>query len=132
MPWNGSLLAGFTSGKPWLPLGASHARVNVESLRESPRSILNLYRRLIDLRRDKPVLIHGSLDAVTVQGDILRYERRQGDQRLVIALNLSHERAGGSLPSGRLLLSTDLDRTGEDVGASGSLRANEGVIVQAA
>jgi alpha-glucosidase len=131
MPWDGSLLAGFTSGEPWLPLGADHARVNVEGLRESRRSILNLYRRLIDLRRDKPVLTHGSIDAVTVQGNILRYERRQGDQRLVIALNLAHERARVlSLPSGRLLLSTDLDRAGEDVGVSASLRANEGIIIQ--
>jgi alpha-glucosidase len=131
MPWDGSLLAGFTSGEPWLPLGADHARVNVEALRESRRSILNLYRRLIDLRRDKPVLTHGSIDAVTVQGNILRYERRQGDQRLVIALNLAHERARVlSLPSGRLLLSTDLDRAGEDVGGSASLGADEGIIVQ--
>jgi alpha-glucosidase len=104
--------------------------VNVEGLRESRRSILNLYRRLIDLRRDKPVLTHGSIDAVTVQGNILRYERRQGDQRLVIALNLAHERARVSLPSGRLLLSTDLDRAGEDVGASASLSADEGIVIQ--
>jgi len=131
MPWDGSLLAGFTSGEPWLPLGADHARVNVEDLGESSRSILNLYRRLIELRRDKPGLTHGSIDAVTVQGNILRYERRQGDQRLVIALNLAHEGARVSLPSGRLLLSTGLDRTGEDVGASVSLRADEGIIVQA-
>jgi alpha-glucosidase len=131
MPWDGSLLAGFTSGEPWLPLGADHARVNVEALRESRRSILNLYRRLIDLRRDKPVLTHGSIDAVTVQGNILRYERRQGDQRLVIALNLAHARARAlSLPAGRLLLSTDLDRAGEDVGGSASLGADEGIIVQ--
>ena len=131
MPWDNSRQAGFTSGEPWLPLGADHARVNVEGLRESRRSILNLYRRLIDLRRDNPVLTHGSIDAVTVQGNILRYERRQGDQRLVIALNLAHERARVlSLPSGRLLLSTDLDRAGEDVGASASLRADEGIVIQ--
>jgi len=129
MPWDNSLLAGFTSGEPWLPLGADHARVNVEGLGESRRSILNLYRRLIDLRRDKPVLTHGSIDAVTVQGNILRYERRQGDQRLIIALNLAHELARVSLPSGRLLLSTDLDRAGEDVGASASLREDEGIII---
>jgi alpha-glucosidase len=131
MPWDGSLFAGFSSGEPWLPLGADHARVNVEDLGETRRSILNLYRRLIDLRRDTPVLTHGSIDAVTVQGNILSYERRQGDQRLVIALNLAHEPASAlSLPSGRALLSTDLDRAGEHVGPSASLRADEGIIIQ--
>lgn len=130
MLWDRSHLAGFTSGQPWLPLGADHLRVNVEGLRESRRSILNLYRQLIDLRRDKPALTYGSIDAVTVEGDILKYERRQGDQRLVIALNLAHERARILLPSGRLLLSTHLDRAGEDVDASASLRADEGIIIQ--
>lgn len=130
MPWDGSLLGGFTSGEPWLPLGADHAGVNVESLYESRRSILNLYRRLIDLRRDKPALTHGSINAVSVQGDILKYERRQADQRLVIALNLAHEPGSISLPSGRLLLSTALDRAGEDVGATAFLRADEGIVIQ--
>ena len=33
MPWDKSVLAGFTSGKPWLPLGPDHAICNVQSLR---------------------------------------------------------------------------------------------------
>ena len=37
MPWDGSLLAGFTSGEPWLPLGTDHARVECgEFARVSP------------------------------------------------------------------------------------------------
>ncbi len=130
MPWDGSPLGGFTSGKPWLPLGVDHAHVNVEGLYESRRSILNLYRRLIDLRRDKPALTQGTIDSVSVQGDILKYERRQGDQRLIIALNLAHEPGSISLPSGRLLLSTALDRAGEDMGATALLRADEGIVIQ--
>src|SRR6266853_4910625 len=64
MPWDGSLLAGFTSGKPWLPLGPDHASVNVMAMCESRGSILNLYRRLIELRRNNPVLTHGAIEAV--------------------------------------------------------------------
>ena len=50
MPWDGSPLAGFTTGKPWLPLGPDHASANVAAMSKSPDSILNLYRRLIELR----------------------------------------------------------------------------------
>jgi alpha-glucosidase len=130
MPWDGSRLAGFTSREPWLPLGPDHASVNVAAMCESRGSILNLYRRLIELRRNNPVLTHGAIEAVGVEGKILRYERRQGDDRLAIALNLGHEQARVSHPSGRVLLSTYLDRAGEDVDESLSLRADEGIIVQ--
>ena len=51
MPWDRSPFAGFTVGKPWLPLGPDHATVNVAAYRQSSDSILNLYRRLLALRR---------------------------------------------------------------------------------
>jgi alpha-glucosidase len=130
MPWDGSLLAGFTSAQPWLPLGPDHASVNVAAMSESRDSILNLYRRLIELRRRNPVLTHGAIEAVGVESKILRYERRQGNDRLAIALNLGREPAQVSLPCGRVLLSTHLDRAGERMDTSVSLRADEGIIVQ--
>jgi len=130
MPWDGSLLADFTSGEPWLPLGADHASVNVAAMRESRESILNLYRHLIELRRNNPALTYGAIEAVGVGGKILRYERHQGDERVAIALNLGHEPAQVSHPAGQVLLSTYLDRAGENVDESVSLRADEGIVVQ--
>ena len=130
MPWDGSLRGGFTSGEPWLPLGADHASVNVAAMRESCGSILNLYRRLVELRRNNPVLTRGAIEAVGVQGKILSYERREGDERFAVTLNLGDEPARVSLPSGRVLLSTHLDRAGEDVDQGVSLRADEGIVVQ--
>ena len=130
MPWDGSPLAGFTSGTPWLPLGPDHVSVNVSAMSESRDSILNLYRRLIELRRRDPVLTRGAIEAVGVDGNILTYQRRHGNGRLAIALNLGHEPAQVSLPYGRVLLSTHLDRAGERVDRSVSLRADEGIVVE--
>ncbi len=130
MPWDGSPRAGFTSGKPWLPLGPDHASVNVATLNASSGSILSLYRQLIELRRNSSALIQGAIDAVEVEGNILKYERCQGNKRLAIALNFSHDSARVSHSPGQLVLSTHLDRMGEEVGQSISLRANEGIIVQ--
>jgi alpha-glucosidase len=130
MPWDGSLLAGFTTGTPWLPLGPDHASANVAAMSKSPESLLNLYHRLIELRRGNPLLTYGAIEAVGVEGNVLRYERRQGNGRLAIALNLGHEPAQVSLPAGRVLLSTHFGRGGEDVDQSLSLSANEGIVVQ--
>jgi alpha-glucosidase len=130
MPWDGSLLAGFTTGTPWLPLGPDHASANVAAMSKSPESLLNLYHRLIELRRGNQLLTYGAIEAVGVEGNILSYERRQGNDRLAIVLNLGHEPAQVSLPPGRVLLSTHLDRVGEDVDQGVSLRTDEGIIVR--
>lgn len=130
MPWDGSPLAGFTSGKPWRPLGPDHASVNVAALNASPGSILSLYRQLIELRRRNPALVHGAIESVEAEGNILKYDRRQGNKRLAIALNFSQKPVQVSNSSGQIVVSTHLDRIGEDVARSVSLRANEGVIVQ--
>ena len=61
MPWDASLHADFTSGEPWLPLGADHGRVNVEGLcaLESRRSIFeSVLRRLIDFATETSRSLH--------------------------------------------------------------------------
>src|SRR5207248_7411935 len=61
MPWDGSASAGFTTGRPWLPLGPDYKELNVAALEQDSASILHLYRRLIDLRRSRPTLVRGSM-----------------------------------------------------------------------
>ncbi|HEY4348289.1 MAG TPA: alpha-amylase family glycosyl hydrolase, partial [Gaiellaceae bacterium] len=48
MQWDSS--GGFTTGEPWLPLVDPEAR-NADDQHADPDSLLNLYRRLIELRR---------------------------------------------------------------------------------
>ena len=54
--------------------------------------MLTFYRRLIALRRETPSLVGGGIDAVAVTGDALVYDRRAGQERLRIALNMSGQR----------------------------------------
>ena len=44
MPWDATTNAGFSTGQPWLPVNPDYARVNVESERRDPNSLLNYYR----------------------------------------------------------------------------------------
>jgi alpha-glucosidase len=50
MQWAASPTGGFTTGEPWLPAVDPQER-NVEAQRADPESLLNYYRRLIELRR---------------------------------------------------------------------------------
>jgi alpha-glucosidase len=129
MQWDGSPHAGFSKSEPWLPVSATYQRVNVEALAREPRSILALYRRLFQLRRSRPVLVTGSKRLLEAPENVIAYERAEGAERLLIALNLGHEAREIELAAGALLLSTHLDREGERFADRLTLRGDEGVIV---
>jgi alpha-glucosidase len=136
MPWDGGPNAGFTTGTPWLPLGAESATVNVAAQRQDPASMLTLYRRLIALRRATPALAVGAYAPVEAHGAVLAYLRSHAEQRLLVALNLGAQPQrfawhGLDAPA-RIALSTYLDRAGEPVRGAIELRGDEGVIVRLA
>ncbi len=133
MQWDSSPHAGFTTGKPWLPLSPTYAECNVERMRSDPRSILSLYRRLLALRRERKALSVGSYRSIGVFGTAFAYERTLGAERLIVVLNLTHEPHLVDLSSqGRLrrVLSTCLDGEGDLVEGTLDLRGDEGVILE--
>jgi alpha-glucosidase len=132
MQWNARRHAGFSDVEPWLPVAADSAAVNVEAEEASRGSLLMLYRELLELRRVHRPLAAGDYQPVAASGDLLAYIRRTEEAAFLVALNL------GMLPSrlsletlgltGRVLLSTRLDRGAELLHANLTLRGNEGVI----
>ena len=133
MQWDATRYAGFSRSTPWLPLPDDFRRENVVNLEADARSILNLYKALINLRRKLPQLTDGVYVPIAAQGDLLLYRRQSNDSSALIALNLGDEpvsiasEAAGL--SGEILLSTFLDRQGEKVRGALDLRGNEGVII---
>lgn len=55
--WEDSTNAGFTTGRPWLPIRNCVAARNVATQSADERSMLSLYRRLISLRQSEPLLL---------------------------------------------------------------------------
>jgi alpha-glucosidase len=89
MPWAADApAAGFSTAKPWLPLGDGHARRAVDQQDGDPDSMLAWTRALLAIRRAEPALRTGSADVVTAQGDLLVLHRAAGGQRLECAFNL--------------------------------------------
>ncbi len=129
MAWDVGDNAGFTSGRPWLPLHDDWPTRNVAALAANPGSILSLHRDLLRLRRRHPALALGDFALVASEGDVLAYERRHGDERIVVALNLGQDEVRMPRVDGdfRLLLST---RSGLRRGTS-TLAPDEGVVLLA-
>jgi alpha-glucosidase len=136
MQWSAAPNAGFTSGKPWLPIAADYRERNVEAQRADSRSMLALYRALIALRRTQPALELGRYEPLKPESAVLAYVRRgrEDENSFLVCLNLRPEGARLQIPEGLragiVVLSTHLDRADEPVSEHLELRADEGVIVR--
>jgi alpha-glucosidase len=136
MPWDATPNAGFTTGTPWLPLNDDWRARNVERQARAPGSMLALHRRLLALRRSHPALSIGEIALLDgsddTARDVLAYERRSGEQRLLIALNVGDRPQELSVPSwarhARVLIST-LEGAPSASGARIALRRGEGLIL---
>ncbi len=92
MQWDTSENAGFTSGKPWLPLMENFSRVNVKEQEMEKDSMLNFYKKLIQLRNNEPALNIGNYIPVLANGNMLSYLREFSGKRFLIALNLGESK----------------------------------------
>lgn len=90
MQWDTNANAGFSPAKPWLPVPASYTTHNVDSESKDLSSVLSTYRRLLQLRRTNPALREGQYIALNESDtNILAYLRRDKDNSVVVALNMS-------------------------------------------
>jgi alpha-glucosidase len=89
MQWDGSGNAGFSAGRPWLPVNADSASRNVAAQEADPASLLSWYRALIALRRSREELRSGSIGFLDLAPDLLAYERGAGTGRILVLLNFS-------------------------------------------
>lgn len=136
MQWSAAPHAGFsppTTRHLWLPLPDDYQEVNVERQLDDPGSMLNLYRLMLAYRRATPALQRGSYTPLEdVPPAVYAFIRQAGEQRVLVALNLSNtqQRVNLAKDSGRLIVSTYLDREGIASLDPLALRASEGVIVE--
>ncbi len=90
MQWTAGEHAGFSTAEPWLPADKSFPVRNVERQRKDPHSLLNLYRRLIRLRKETPALQLGSYRALPgAEKGVFAYLRELGGHRVAVLLNFT-------------------------------------------
>ena len=134
MPWDATPRAGFTTGHPWLPINPDHTTVNVRSEWHDTRSVLALYRQLLELRRTHPALHSGSVQSVSAEDGVLRYTRMSEDpatpERFEILLNFTDREQNISTAAAEITLTTLLDGAGAPINGSLTLEAGEGVLLR--
>ncbi|MEM9565040.1 MAG: alpha-glucosidase [Actinomycetota bacterium] len=114
MHWSAADHAGFTTGRPWLPVDPNHVAINVEAATADPDSILHHYRSLIDLRARHPSLTDGDFQLLLeYHRAIWAFTRSTDRDTILVVANVSSSPARlptDGLPAhgrGRTLLATN-------------------------
>lgn len=90
MQWDGSRHAGFTTGEPWIAVNPNHVTVNAADAVADSNSVFHHYRRLIALRHEMEVVVHGDFTLlVPDHPQLFAYVRSLGSVSLLVVANLS-------------------------------------------
>jgi oligo-1,6-glucosidase len=102
MQWNSDSQAGFTTGNPWLAINKNYETLNVEEQEICSGSVLNYFRKVIQLRKKYLTLVYGKFEIVDENNkQIFAYTRQLDNERLLVVLNFSDS-------EGKLELDIDL------------------------
>jgi len=88
MQWDTTEQAGFTTGKPWIKVNPNYTEINAAEQVDCEDSIFNYYRKLIQLRKELPVLTDGKFTMLDMDHDqIFAYLRDNGEDKLLVVCN---------------------------------------------
>ena len=90
MQWSADTNAGFTAGTPWIDVNPNYRDINVAAALADEHSILAHYRRLIDLRKQMPIIVEGRYASwLDDHPDVMAYTRTLGGQTLLVLANFT-------------------------------------------
>ena len=88
MQWDTTEQAGFTTGKPWIKVNPNYTEINAAEQVDRENSIFNYYRKLIQLRKELPVLTDGKFTMLDMDhNQIFAYLRDNGEDKLLVVCN---------------------------------------------
>ncbi|MFC0416894.1 alpha-glucosidase [Cytobacillus solani] len=92
MQWSAEENAGFTKGIPWLKVNPNYTKINVNTQKKDPHSILNYYKKMIHLRKSNEIFVYGAYDLVLEEHPSLyAYTRTLGQEKVLVLCNLSEK-----------------------------------------
>ncbi len=112
MQWDGTKNAGFsTSEYTWLPISKNYPQKNVEVQNGDPNSILNFYRKVIQIRSENPALFGGKLELLEDNPDFVSYTRELDGQKVLIIINFCEHsiKPESECQTGNVLISEGLN-----------------------
>lgn len=89
--WNVSENGGFTTGTPWIALNENYKEINVEATLNDSDSIFYTYQKLVQLRKENPIMVWGDFELVDTVDNVFSYYREYKGERWLVVTNFSNE-----------------------------------------
>ena len=100
MQWDSTAHAGFTTGTPWIGVVDNYPAINAAAQVDDPDSVYSYYKKLVALRKQRPVISEGQIEFLYKDDpDLLAYRRWDGDSQLLVLCNLTGHEAPVQLPA---------------------------------
>lgn len=130
MQWDTTLNAGFSNGKPWLPVNANFTTINVAAQEKDANSNLHYFRKMVKLRKENEILIYGKYTLLDKDNpDVFAYSREWNGKKWLVLLNfrsaVSRVQTGYDLSKAKVMISNY-----PAASLDGSLKPWEAVILE--
>ena len=98
MQWDNTENSGFTAGMPWLKVNPNYNEINVKKQEQDPESILNYFRKTVQLRKNNLVLVYGKYSLLDKENpDVFAYLRELDGKRVLVLLNFTDKNTSYNL-----------------------------------
>jgi oligo-1,6-glucosidase len=92
--WNDTKYAGFSESTSWIRVTDNYKEINVAQQMKDSASILNYYRRMIEIRKHSEALVYGDMRVLDGgNSQVFAYERVLEQEKKLVILNISNESA---------------------------------------
>ncbi|EKN69725.1 glycosidase [Neobacillus bataviensis LMG 21833] len=101
MQWDATNMGGFTTADhTWLGVNPNFPEINVAKQVNDPDSILNFYKKLIQLRKDNRLFVYGTYECLLPNHPrLFVYTRKLGSRKAIVINNFGAKETRFKLPS---------------------------------
>ncbi|MGI8580709.1 MAG: glycoside hydrolase family 13 protein [Chitinophagaceae bacterium] len=97
--WDDSKNAGFSNATPWLKVNPNYKKINVAVQDKDSSSVLNYFRKMVNLRKRLPELVYGKYELLDKANDkVYAYTRTLDKKKVLVVLNFSKTNTTFDLP----------------------------------
>ena len=104
--WDTSPNGGFSTSSPWIKINPNYITVNEKLQEKDPESILNYFRKMIQLRKSNKILVYGEYKLLDKDNpQVYAFTRGSDSDRVLVLLNFSKENVAWNIPEAMKLSS---------------------------
>lgn len=130
MQWNREEYAGFSTVKPWYRVNKNYVDINVENALADKDSIFYCYKKLIQLRKENPIMVYGVYKPVLENDkNIFAYKRIFEDKTWLVICNFYDKHINYSLEGRGKVVIANYTNVQTDL-TKGELRPYEAIIFE--